>query len=648
MEQGRMSRGRRKKRLPPQLQSKSFAKGNKAWQLHIKKDGSANPLKFSEYYTRLPKDIYDEADTDSIIKPSYLRARDTKKTKTEVYMDATPEDIHIIGNRMVCMSKMADLFNACYKGHTTSNPECPGQFYFPASEEKPKGICTSVKLTCRMCNYSTVLSKMYEEVVTEHVCGQHAARPNVQLTHFLSKSPISQFDVQLLFASIDSVCLATSNIQKCINKYSSTWTQANNDQLRSNRQQLKSIIERKHGTPMTEVEVAAEVDTSYSSPPKGRAMSQPANQSLTPLLENVTKKKMLIGLTSFSKLCSLGPNCNRQHEGCGMNWGPTQPISNSEKQAGRDMYLENINEGIKIVEIVHDGVMPNTHAKGMNLAAQEKGLNGPESQLCTVHLSRGLKRKAFSMNVSKELTGKDAKVRSAFIQKLAMAIDHRCTCELARAKEKYEHHPDKFEQFMKYARLNILDCFSGNHTTCKLGSLACNIQAHPNKLPAFLPNSQYLNLDDEDRSKLQQIIDYKVSAERVKSQRYLRNTNKVEAFHLRCLKVTPKSKTCKRNYGARNSSAAHNASVGIGNSIINLNEMTGSTLQKGSKSAKALHKLTQRVEYLAKRQGGLVFKRRRRLLRERKLRLQRIKAMSITDVPVPPSIREEHSYYIAD
>ena len=79
-------------------------------------------------------------------------------------------------------------------------------------------------------------------------------------------------------------------MQKSINKYSSTWTQANNDQLRANWQQLKSLIERKHGGLMTEVEVAAEVNTSYSSLPKGRSMSQPAKQSLTPLLENITKK----------------------------------------------------------------------------------------------------------------------------------------------------------------------------------------------------------------------------------------------------------------------------------------------------------------------------------------------------------------------
>ena len=165
--------------------------------------------------------------------------------------------------------------------------------------------------------------------------------------------------------------------------------------------------------------MSAEIDTSYSSPPKGRAMHQPANQSVTPLLESHTKKKLLIAM---SKLCSHGNSCNRQHSGCSINWSPMSPISNSESKAAHNLYLENRNGGINIIELIHDGVMPNSHAKGMINAAAQSNEDGPESQLCTVHLSQGLKRKAFNMQVSKDLTGKDPKGRKAFIQKLSMAM----------------------------------------------------------------------------------------------------------------------------------------------------------------------------------------------------------------------------------
>ena len=179
------------------------------------------------------------------------------------------------------------------------------------------------------------------------------------------------------------------------------------------------------------------------------------------------------------------------------------------------------------------------------------------------------------MKISKELTGKEPRIRKDFIRKLALAIDKRCTCELAQARKKFLGNPDKFKTFMEAARINILECYRGDHSQCKISSVACKYYSKPDKLPTFLPHSQYLELDEADHQELQKIVDYRISSARVQSQRNLRHTNKVEAFHLRCLKSTPKSKTCKRHYTARNHSAAHNSSVGIGNSILKFNELTG-------------------------------------------------------------------------
>jgi len=632
--------GRRKKQL-------SNLKGQKIWQkrLKINESGDDGNMDIYRDYSRMAGDVYDIADNDDLLKPCYLRPSASKKGLTELYFQSKEEEI--IGNRLVSMAKMSILFNACNKGHRHMHPECPGEFLFPGSEEVTKGICTSVCLKCNTCNYRSNRMNMYEEInatqAEQH--GRRAAKPNIQLTHFLSKSPISQSDILLLFASIDATCFSASGLQKSITQCSKTWTLANMEQMEENREILKDIVSRKEGRPTAEfTEVAAEIDTSYSSPPKGRAMSQPANQSLTPLLENNTKKKMLIGLTSISKLCSHGNGCNGHHEGCGRNWEPSKPISNSETDAGRQMYLENINSGIKITEIVHDGVMPNSHAKGMTQAAQQKNQDGPESQLCTIHLSRGLKRRAFNMKISNELAGPNLKIRKTFVRKLALAIDKRCTCELARAQKKFGEDPEKFKTFMEAARMNILQCYSGDHSSCKRSSLACKHQSEPDKLPTFLPHSQYLVLGDADQQELQKIVDYKISPSRVQSQRYMRHTNKVEAFHLRCLKSTPKTKTCKRHYAARNHSAAHNASIGIGNSILKLNEYTGSALKSGGKAITILHRVTKRVDYNAKRQKGLLFKQSRKRLRERRLKEERISRMSTSDGPSCSSILSEHAY----
>ena len=196
---------------------------------------------------------------------------------------------------------------------------------------------------------------------------------------------------------------------------------------------------------------------------------------------------------------------------------------------------------------------------------------------------------------------------------------------------------------MEAARINILECYRGDHR--QSSSVACKYYSKPDKLPTILPHSQYLELDEADHQECQKIVDYRISSARFQSQRNLRHTNKVEAFHLRCLKSTPKSKTCKRHYTARNHSAAHNSSVGIGNSILKFNELTGSHLKSGGKAINVLHRLTQRIVYFAKRQKGLLFKQRRKQHRDRKLKAERISRMAIQDGPLPStSIICDHAY----
>jgi hypothetical protein len=645
-----MADSSKKKGRPKKDENTPFKLGNKYWKKEELKEGEEGEhvleKKEEKNFTRLPLDDYLVADVDPVIKPSILRATGDQLSLAEKYLEDTGHlGDHIIGNRLVNMSKLEDLINSAYAGHFKSSPGCPGKFGFPGSSEINKGICTIVQLECQLCKYRTTFYKLYEEVESDKP-GQKAAKPNVQLVHFLSKCPISYSDVQLLFACVESVCLSVSGIHKLINRYSHIWTETNTAQIEENRRKVKDFKTRREDVSATvtdQVDVSVEIDTSYASPPKGRAMNQPSSQSVTPLLENDTNKKMLLGLTSFSRLCSHGTRCNGQHDGCTRNWDPMRPLGNSESVAGEQLYLENIKDGINISEVTHDGVRPNTHALGMKKAAESVKLKGPESLLCTIHLARGQKRKAYSLNsnLSKELTGGEQNGRKYFIQRLIMAIDKRCSYELRAASKKFGRNVGKFRDFMESARLNILDCFSGNHKMCRRASGACRLKTARNRIPTFLPNSQYLQLSDEDRNELQTVIDYRLSSERAHAQRKLRHTNKVESFHLRLLKVTPKSKTCKRHYANRNHSAAHNASVGVGNSIIEFNEKTNSHMSKGSRSIKSLVKLTEKASYYARRQGPAGFKERRKALRKRKLKFERLSKMMVTDGPTV----SDHSSY---
>jgi hypothetical protein len=631
---------------PKKIDKTRFKPGHDHWKKEEGEEREENTqVHAQKNFTRLPLDEYLVADVDPLIKPSILRSTIGQGSLADMYLDNTADqEDHIIGNRLVNMSKLEDLMNCVYTGHRESAPDCPGKFGFPGNSEISMGICTIVQVECRLCKYTTTGFKLYEEIENDKP-GRKAAKPNVQLVHFLSKCPISYSDVQLLFACVESVSLSVSSIQKLVNRYAHIWTDTNMAQIEENRRKVKDYITRREDGAAVpdQVEVSVEIDTSYASPPKGRAMTQPSSQSVTPLLENDTNKKLCLGLTSFSRLCSHGTNCNGKHSGCTRNWDPMRPMGNSESVAGEQLYLENIRDGINISEVTHDGVRPNTHAKGMKKAAESLKLKGPESHLCTVHLARGQKRKAYCFNskLSKELTGHEENGRKLFIKRLIMAIDKRCSYELRAANKVFGRNVGKFADFMERARLNILDCFSGNHKMCRRASGACKLKTARNRLPTFLPNAQYLELSDEDRSELQSVINYRLSKDMVKAQRKLRHTNKVEAFHLRLLKVTPKTKTCKRHYANRNHSAAHNASVGVGNSIIEFNEKTNSHMSKGSRSIKTLQKITERALYYARRQGTRGFKIRRKTLRKRKLNFDRLSKMMVADGPAV----SDHSSY---
>lgn len=305
---------------------------------------------------------------------------------------------------------------------------------------------------------------------------------NIQLTNVLSKTPVSLRDVHLIFAGIDANTISESSLQKSINKNSLHWEAINERQMARNRAQLKEIIQCRDGKGTRMPEIGVEIDTTYASAPKGRAMYQPGHQSITPLLESETKKKMLIGLISKSQHCSCHPGTNPEHTGCTANMSMLEPMCRSEVCSAEQHYQRCLEDGLLISEVTHDGIDNSSHMKDIRNAANLFQQQPPESYMCTIHLSRGLKRKAFNLMISEGMVGtRNADDRRRFISQLGMAVDQRCTAELFLARKKFVGDNDKFIQFMEVCRKNMIHCLSGSHNKCNKYSLVCT------KSPKSLP-----------------------------------------------------------------------------------------------------------------------------------------------------------------
>ena len=347
-------------------------------------------------------------------------------------------------------------------------------------------------------------------------------------------------------------------------------------------------------------------DTCYNNPPKGRSMYQPGTQCVTPMLECKTSKYMVIALTSTSKLCMKGPRCNLSHGGCTAAMPVETPISSAEKNALIDNVKQVEMRGLTVEDVVCDG----TATKQLNDLNIKK-------QHCLVHMARCHMR---------------------FKQKLSRAISCRCTMELATTRQLHETNDEDFLSATSKAKDNILNCFSGDHSTCKESSLICTGGGKADSFPKYLPHNRAIEMNRSDRAALQAVINYRLSRDASYKQRKLQTTNKVEAMHLSCLKLNPKMKTYKRNFSYRNHSAIHSNAIGSLKSILSLM----SKLNVYPKSFSGLKSLQNKALYHAARQKTVRFAQRRCILSLEKNKFKEImQSMAPHSSNTTPN---EHSY----
>ena len=530
------------------------------------------------------------------------------------------------GNRIISMSRLTETMNFVYHTHSDKSEHCRGNFIFPDYADRNMtqyGMGTVLTVQCTLCNFKDTF-KMFEEL-TRNDSGRPAAKINRQLAVFMTKSAISYNDVRLLFSSLEIPPISETALINQVNYVSPKWKEINERMMDDNTQILKILKQHKEESSNG---VLCMTDTCYNNPPKGRSMYQPGTQCVTPMLECETSKNMVIALTSMSKLCKKGPRCNLLHSGCTATMPVETPISSAEKNALIDNVKQVEMRGLTVEEVVCDGT-----------ATKQLDALNIKKQHCLVHMARCQKRRVIKAQLSNRMVGSsNKKIHMRFKQKLSRAISCRCTMELATARQLHETNDEDFLSATSKAKDNILNCFSGDHSTCKESSLICAGRGKADSFPKYLPHNRAIEMNRSDRAALQAAIDYRLSRDASYKQRKLQTTNKVEAMHLSCLKLNPKMKTYKRNFSYRNHSAIHSNAIGSSKSILSLM----SKLNVYPKSFSGLKSLQNKARYHAARQKTVRFAQRRRILS-----LEKNKFKEIMQSMAPHSSNttpDEHSY----
>ncbi len=600
------------------------------------KDGGAPKTGPEEkkHYSRLPRELYDSVNhhQEAHLTPTVLRPDQQSLSRLEEAAKAGSQQV--LGNRVVAMSKLCSAISLVCNQHHAEAPSCHyADFAMPADGETRLGLGVDVNLECKNCQFRQRV-RLYEEVEESKVkAGPNIPKLNNQLCAFMTQSSVSYADVRLLLATLDIPPIAECTLTKHVNRISPIWQEMNEQEMNNSARKLKDILLHQQESPVPDIICMA--DTVYNNPPKGRAMSQPGTQCSTPMVEAMTDRNMILALTTSSKLCHKGVRCNANHGqgggSCTANYPVHRPMGNAETTALVDNIERVEAAGVKVTGLITDGIAKEyTHPD----------IKHTEKLHCNVHCGRGQRRKVTGANLSNTMMGlKDKKLQSRYKSVLARAISTRATLELSAATRRHGTGPE-FLAATDAAKLNILNCFQGQHGGCAHSGV-CKANKTQDFTPSYLPHKQYLtNITEEDRKMLQSAIDYRLDRRAAWQQRHLKNTNAVEALHLRTLKVCPKFKTYRRNYGFRSHSAAHSHAVGHYTSLYTFLQRS----KMSPNNTKHLLAMQKKEKYLQIRRKTVTFRRRRRELSFEKQTLKQFSCLGIENGVDDEDVMLDHSY----
>ena len=477
---------------------------------------------------RPPKEIYEAAKGQGVEMPSKLRPMDEK--------DTINEDINTAGsteNIIVDVGKLAEFIQACAH-HTWHDDKKCSEFKPDMNITKRVGLCITLVCLCKSCCTTSEQFALYENGGRWGQRGPTPGNINQGLLLPVVKTKAGASDVSFFLASLNIRQPHISGMYRNINRLCDKVEDINKASLIENQMFVSKVNEIRGESN----NITAETDTSYNNRPQ--AGFEAGTQSFTPLIEQVTNKKLVIEMDVVNKLCPRR-YCQHDTKDCKRNYRMEDSIASTESKSTmkniRSLESSNI---LKISSITCDGGTQMPCA----LDTISKELNHKIRQYtCIIHYLRTFQKHIKKIQMTSDVPGDD---RSLYMQKLSTSFRMRIYLELSRLGKR-NLGEDTFVKNASSSILNVLQCFSNKHQHCKKKSMVCC--AHLGKYsPKFLPYNRHLDLNVNDDRAIQNVISSSFSVENLKKISRLLSTNKAESLHHRIYTVAPKSTIWKRNF----------------------------------------------------------------------------------------------------
>lgn len=463
---------------------------------------------------------------------------------------------------IVKLSSISELMNNFWMNHAKLaerlNCKIPNIEFV---KKQHMGLCITAILRCTKCMVSSEPIELYDKTTRSGKRGPAAGSLNTALPLACLKTKMGMKDIQFFLSTLSIQPPSSNLLQRNLNKMSDMVVKINEQSMITNQQIVKEInqLSRKN-----DEYVSVETDSSYNN--RLQLGFEAATQSFSPMVENVTTKKLTLSLQYVNRLCSK-KHKNENHNDCAKNYPDNKSMASSEGY----LVEKNINN-INSQGILKVGAITSDACNQINRVCQSRSGKSVRHFTCYVHKMRNFQKHIHYMQVSTSSNTYNLE-KNQYMKQLALAFRKRIQKEIGRINNRCKRETE----FVKSASLcirNVIDCFVNNHSMCHILSTVC--QAHRESFkPTFLPCGKYLELSRCDLNKITAILEKDFSHDNLHQLYGLKTTNKSESMHNRLMTYITKRVTWSRNFSAMCHSAVHSDTFGTGQSTLLIAKQAG-------------------------------------------------------------------------
>ncbi|CAC5377616.1 unnamed protein product [Mytilus coruscus] len=357
------------------------------------------------------------------------------------------------------------------------------------------------------------------------------------------------------------------------------------------------------------------MDGMYNNPLNsgvGRTPFQPATQTVYTTAENITTDHNILSINIKNKLCSkhssleLDPDSGRLHAECTDECSANIPMVKSigdEYTWAKEVILDLKADNIEVEHLVTD---PDSSAYRAAQDLYEEGTTStqPEHFLDTRHVSENIrKRTKNDKNLLQIMPARTQVKRQKLLNCFSVDLTESRNAELAQARKIYSGNFQKIKCKISHVVDAIVNCYTGNHSSCKKHSFLCDgLQKVWLRGSSLLPKTfkiahSQLNIDFIRKTGVGELV--LLNGTVLEKTRLNINTNFVEGFNRSLRSSLPSNVNFKRNVTGRAHSAAHSVNFGPGESVLELCSALHCEVPVGGSAYIALKEI-QKVDILQK------------------------------------------------